>query len=189
MSLSSSSLSSSKKPWCKVCKDSGEPESVYSTHFVKDNKGKPICPKLLALNCRTCGESGHTVKFCKKAAAVVLTEKKALLPPVTKKKTDEKKVNNMYDLLFVNEEEEDKVEDFPMMFQNTKAKAKEKDDLWGGRKVNKKSLPMSYAAAATSKKKQQDEPKIVFEFQAKEKKKSRWADAESSSDEEEEEFI
>lgn len=170
MSLSSSSLSSnsssSKKPWCKVCKDSGEPESVYSTHFVKDNKGKPICPKLLALNCRSCGESGHTVKFCKKTA--VITEKKAPQQLSLTKKTDEKKVNNMYDLLFVNEEEEDVKEDFPMMF---KAKERE-DDLWGGRKVNKKSLPMSYAAAISKEK-----PEV------KEKKKSSWADAESSEEE------
>jgi hypothetical protein len=51
--------------FCKVCKDAGHPESVYTSHFVKDRPGgKIVCPHLLGLRCRHCGESGHTVKYC-----------------------------------------------------------------------------------------------------------------------------
>jgi hypothetical protein len=61
--------SSSKKPYCKVCHDAGKAESVYTSHCVKTyniNTGKTdtTCPTLLALECRYCYKSGHTVKFC-----------------------------------------------------------------------------------------------------------------------------
>jgi hypothetical protein len=59
----------SKKPYCKVCHDAGKPESMYTSHCVKTyniNTGKTdtTCPTLLALECRYCYKSGHTVKFC-----------------------------------------------------------------------------------------------------------------------------
>jgi hypothetical protein len=54
-----------RKPCCKVCKDSGKSESEYSSHWPKDSDGKTVCPTLLAQDCRYCGESGHTVKYCK----------------------------------------------------------------------------------------------------------------------------
>lgn len=59
----------SKKPFCKVCHDAGKSESVYTSHCVKTyniNTGKTdtTCPTLLALECRYCYKSGHTVKFC-----------------------------------------------------------------------------------------------------------------------------
>jgi hypothetical protein len=54
-----------RKPCCKVCKDSGKSESEYSSHWPKDSDGKTVCPTLLAQECRYCGESGHTVKYCK----------------------------------------------------------------------------------------------------------------------------
>lgn len=59
----------SKKPYCKVCHDAGKPESMYTSHCVKSyniNTGKTdtTCPTLLALECRYCYKSGHTVKFC-----------------------------------------------------------------------------------------------------------------------------
>ena len=49
---------------CKVCKDSGKGESVWSSHRVRDKNGRVICPTLLSQNCRKCGILGHTVKFC-----------------------------------------------------------------------------------------------------------------------------
>jgi hypothetical protein len=54
-----------RKPCCKVCKDSGKSESEYGNHWPKDSSGKTVCPTLLAQDCRYCGESGHTVKYCK----------------------------------------------------------------------------------------------------------------------------
>jgi hypothetical protein len=52
-------------PCCKVCKDAGEPESVYSSHYVKDREGNVACPKLKAIVCLTCGKRGHTSSYCK----------------------------------------------------------------------------------------------------------------------------
>ena len=50
---------------CKVCRDAGKPESVFTSHFVKDSKnGVVICPTLLNTVCRYCRQSGHTVKYC-----------------------------------------------------------------------------------------------------------------------------
>ena len=55
------------KPFCKVCRDAGKPESEYTSHFVKDQpgpQGKVICPTLLNQDCRICGKSGHTSSYC-----------------------------------------------------------------------------------------------------------------------------
>ena len=54
----------SVKPCCKVCKDAGKSEAMFSSHFVKDRTGKVICPLLLSQECRYCFKLGHTVKFC-----------------------------------------------------------------------------------------------------------------------------
>lgn len=51
-------------PNCKVCRDAGRPESVYTSHYVKDRSGNVICPTLLNQECRYCFKKGHTVKFC-----------------------------------------------------------------------------------------------------------------------------
>ena len=52
-------------PCCKVCKDAGEPENVYSSHYVKDREGNVACPKLKAIVCLNCGKRGHTSSYCK----------------------------------------------------------------------------------------------------------------------------
>jgi hypothetical protein len=56
-----------QKMFCKVCFDTGKPESLYTSHFVNDvpgNKGVVVCPTLLALECRYCKQTGHTVSRC-----------------------------------------------------------------------------------------------------------------------------
>jgi len=58
----------SVKKFCKVCHDAGKSEAEYTSHYVRSSTtadGVVVCPTLLALNCRYCGENGHTVKFCK----------------------------------------------------------------------------------------------------------------------------
>ena len=63
-----SASASAIKKFCKVCHDAGKSESEYTSHFVRSSTtsdGVVVCPTLLALNCRYCGKSGHTVKFCK----------------------------------------------------------------------------------------------------------------------------
>ena len=55
------------KKYCAFCKAKGLPESVFTSHFVKDQpgpNGKVCCPELLKEVCRDCGCTGHTPKFC-----------------------------------------------------------------------------------------------------------------------------
>ena len=55
------------KPFCKVCRDAGRPESEYTSHFVKDQpgpNGKVVCPMLLNQACRICEKTGHTSSYC-----------------------------------------------------------------------------------------------------------------------------
>lgn len=49
---------------CKVCVDAGKVESIYSSHWVKDNNGVVICPTLLSQDCRYCRLPGHTITHC-----------------------------------------------------------------------------------------------------------------------------
>jgi hypothetical protein len=66
--FTSKSASNEVKKFCKVCQDAGKPESMYTSHFVRDRPGpdgKVVCPTLLSQNCRGCGKSGHTYKYCK----------------------------------------------------------------------------------------------------------------------------
>ena len=62
--------------FCPVCKSSGKPEEVYTSHFVKDKpNGNVVCPTLLNQECNYCHEKGHTPKHCPKLAAKELRRK------------------------------------------------------------------------------------------------------------------
>jgi hypothetical protein len=68
-SSTAAAAAAAAKPFCKVCKDAGKPESEYTSHFVKDipgPKGKVVCPTLLSQACRICNETGHTSSYCSK---------------------------------------------------------------------------------------------------------------------------
>jgi hypothetical protein len=57
------------KPFCKVCFDTGKPEQVYTSHYVRESRdinSRVVCPTLLSMNCRFCGCRGHTVSKCRK---------------------------------------------------------------------------------------------------------------------------
>ena len=61
------SVSTTIKPFCKVCYDTGKPMEIYTSHYVKDVpgvSGKVICPTLLATECRYCRKKGHTISKC-----------------------------------------------------------------------------------------------------------------------------
>ena len=53
--------------FCKVCKDAKKSESVYTSHSVRDETGKVVCPILLSQECKYCKEKGHTPKYCPKS--------------------------------------------------------------------------------------------------------------------------
>lgn len=53
--------------FCKICFDSGKDSSMYQSHYVRAGKRSSspvICPTLLSITCRKCGEKGHTFSYC-----------------------------------------------------------------------------------------------------------------------------
>lgn len=59
--------SSESKKFCAVCSSAGRPD--FDTHYVRadkfDRNSEITCPYLLSIQCRTCGENGHTAGYCK----------------------------------------------------------------------------------------------------------------------------
>lgn len=52
---------------CVFCKNNGRTEQEYSSHEVKDSRGRCTCPVLRCYKCPICGASGdggHTKKYC-----------------------------------------------------------------------------------------------------------------------------
>ena len=83
--------------FCAVCHAAGRPG--YDTHYVRadkfDRSSAITCPYLLSIECRICGESGHTSSYCKAAsstsapsapsapAAPVASLARVRLPPIS----------------------------------------------------------------------------------------------------------
>jgi len=88
-------------PCCKVCKDSGEPENVYSSHYVKDREGNIACPKLKAIVCLNCGKSGHTSSYCKVPIA------KPVIKAETKKPVELVAAKSRFACLFEDDDSDD----------------------------------------------------------------------------------
>jgi len=70
---------------CKVCRDSGKPMAVYTSHNVKNG-----CPTLATTRCRKCQEFGHTTGYCNKTVGpklmTVLTPVKTAKSSVIREK-------------------------------------------------------------------------------------------------------
>ncbi|KAL4707805.1 hypothetical protein ACJJTC_001751 [Scirpophaga incertulas] len=52
---------------CSFCKNNGKSETWYSSHCLKDGRGRVKCPVLRDYRCPQCGASGdwaHTIKYC-----------------------------------------------------------------------------------------------------------------------------
>jgi hypothetical protein len=67
MSYSKSNNIKAIVKYCKVCHDAGKSESEYRSHFIRESPSptsRVVCPTLLALECRYCFNSGHTIKYC-----------------------------------------------------------------------------------------------------------------------------
>ncbi len=94
--------------FCNLCFNANR--SNYNKHSLRDFAGNTICPYLLSIKCLTCGQPGHTPKYCKNIFKTSLQIND--LPknkPVTKYmtvKTQKKKYKNNFMCLSVNDEEE-----------------------------------------------------------------------------------
>jgi hypothetical protein len=101
--------------YCKVCHDSGKPETVYTSHFIRETRdpnSRIVCPTLLSIECGYCKNKGHTVKYCPKLKNKNNIQN-AYVPPEKKQqniqKVQEKKppvVKNMY-VIFENDDEDE----------------------------------------------------------------------------------
>ncbi|XP_041357589.1 uncharacterized protein LOC121374549 [Gigantopelta aegis] len=52
---------------CVFCRRNGEPKEFYTTHVLKDSRGKVICPVLRNYVCPSCkatGDKAHTLRHC-----------------------------------------------------------------------------------------------------------------------------
>jgi hypothetical protein len=106
-----------KKSYCKVCHDAGKSESEYTTHYVRslpDRNGKSTvtCPILLAIECKYCHNSGHTIKYCPVIIKNKKNEENALKKmnsEMNKKKADSQHKKNVsgFNALYIDSDDED----------------------------------------------------------------------------------
>ena len=119
---------SSVKSFCKICFDAGKPESEYSSHFVKSERGrngKVVCPTLLNLNCTYCDKKGHTKSYClelkndKKRSEKAFKRSEFVMKPKEEiKKVEKKNVFAALDSESESEGEDDYPEEFPALSAN-----------------------------------------------------------------------
>ena len=63
-------------PYCSFCAKAGDDADPWG-HWRTDRAGKITCPRLLATECKFCGKTGHTAKFCGERAFKEKEEKLA----------------------------------------------------------------------------------------------------------------
>ena len=88
----------SMKPFCKVCKDFGKHESVFTSHFVRKttHPNSPVtCPTILNNVCQYCGEKGHFVSSCSLKKTQLKEEKLFLLSQKKLEKLNNEEVKNV----------------------------------------------------------------------------------------------
>lgn len=85
--------SGNQAKFCAVCHAAGRPG--YDTHYVRadkfDRSSAITCPYLLSIECRICGETGHTSSYCKAASstaapsapAPIASLARVRLPPIS----------------------------------------------------------------------------------------------------------
>jgi len=124
--MSAKSAKSSVSHYCKVCHDSGKPESEYRSHSTRETRdpnSRVTCPILLAIECRFCHKSGHTVKYCPALKEKKRDEKRVVPKPKPTPTVTNEKVANFYDCLLEEEndkpeEQEQEPEEFPEFSMN-----------------------------------------------------------------------
>ena len=91
---------------CPVCRAAGKAD--YIGHWVRDDRGKVVCPTLLNQKCDHCGCKGHTPKYCvvlKREARISKRSDYEQTAPKKKQSKNTKK-KNTFDLLCVDSDSE-----------------------------------------------------------------------------------
>ncbi len=200
-----SNAKNSKKPYCKVCHDAGKAESVYTSHCVKTyniNTGKTdtTCPTLLALECRYCYKSGHTVKFCpvleeNKKMDVERARDRARHEYQARQKQQQtpvqtqNKPKNAFAAFAEEQEDEERENQAEVAKQELQAK-QEFPSLMGNTRISQNANVKSYSCvAATPVDERRLEMSRQQRVQATQKKAVSWADEDSESDNEYQEEV
>jgi hypothetical protein len=183
-------MNTSYKTFCKVCQDASKSEKEYTSHNVRDIKGKTCCPTLLAQECRTCYKKGHTSKYCPQANAQAAVVKPAYVAPKLVKTQVQK--NAFMCLESDSEDEKEAIvikKTEPAPVPQAELKATQKQALNYGKIIAlAPALVKTEVVAALLKEKVVKPVKIVV---AGPKPKLNWADCDSASsgDEDEEEDV
>ena len=124
--------SASAKCFCNVCFDAGKTESEYTSHYVRasrDTGAKVVCPTLLALECKYCFHTGHTVKYCgvlNKVKKIQERESKQVIAVETKKKETKKESKNVFQALCDSSDENEDQENENQENENQEKKKNQK---------------------------------------------------------------
>jgi len=194
-----------KKAFCAFCFNIGKPESVYTSHYVRETPAQDsriVCPELRNCVCTGCGKCGHTISRCKKTQKEFMMGEKVrqgIDAPyknrhITNKQTPKIQPKNIYSLLTENDSD-DETETVVSEISNISSSATTENEV---------SLK-SYAAAlmtvlpttpepvadtpapyTSSNTIEEDTYKPTYDFSVFKttKRYASWADAESSDDEE-----
>ena len=114
-------MKTEKKPFCKICFDTKQPESVYTSHYVRDvpgPNGVVVCPTLLQIECRYCKKKGHTNSKCPilmKKQNRISNKPFSTATTSTAPSLGKKKHKNVFQVLEVDsgDDEEDKLDNEP----------------------------------------------------------------------------
>ena len=118
MPVKSMNKKATKAPFCKVCFDTGKPESVYTSHFVRDVPGESgvvVCPTLLDIQCRYCKKKGHTTSKCPilKKKGIKVPAPSLMLPEVANNdrlRLQNSRNNSFGQLAYNSDDEEDELD-------------------------------------------------------------------------------
>lgn len=170
--------SASAKAYCKVCADSKKPESIITSHNVRDPKTNVVlCPTLLSQKCNYCGQNGHTTSHCKsKQKDARIEERETKLAKTKAQRDTSKSMKTGFAALESDSDDDaDEVEDYPQVSPPC-APSLAKPVLVGyAAALQKEPLPTKVYTIET------------FPMFQKPVKKLDWATAESDSEGDEEE--
>ena len=110
-------------PFCNVCRNAGKPESVYTSHFVRQTPhlmSPVVCPTILNNVCTHCSGIGHFPSSCpvlkeskkiEKTAFALQKKRKFQLLELKEKDAVKsiKKSNNPFDGLDSSDDEEESI--------------------------------------------------------------------------------